>query len=141
MPFDKLIRQIDHLVAEGTVSEPVICQIGTGTYEPVHCKFFRFRPNLDDLFAEADLVITHGGATVIGLLVARKRFIAVPNDLAAGQHQLHFLERMAKQTSLHWTPDPLQLGPLIAAARQSAPSFDRMLSIADDLKAYLRSAP
>lgn len=139
MAFDTLIRKVDQLVADGTIAEPVICQIGTGTYEPEHCKFFRFRPSLDDLFDEADVVITHGGATVISLLVARKRFVAVPNDRAADQHQLHFLERMARQAALHWTSDLSQLGPLIATAKGPYPDFDRMPSLADDLKTYLRS--
>lgn len=139
MAFDKLIRKVDELVADGTLSERVICQIGTGTYEPRNCEFFHFRPTLDDLFAAADLVITHGGATVISLLVAHKRFVAVPNDIATDQHQLHFLERMARQTPLHWTRDLSQLASVIDRARAQEPQFDRMSSIADDLRVYLRS--
>jgi beta-1,4-N-acetylglucosaminyltransferase len=139
MAFDKLIRKVDELVADGTLSERVVCQIGKGTYEPKHCEFFHFRRSLDDFLAEADLVITHGGATVISLLVAHKRFVAVPNDIAADQHQLHFLERMAKQTTLHWTSDISQLASVITVARAQNPDFDQMSSLADDLKAYLRS--
>jgi UDP-N-acetylglucosamine transferase subunit ALG13 len=137
MAFDKLIRQIDELVEKGAITEPVICQTGHGTYEPKHCEHFRFRPSLDDLFAQADLVVTHGGATVISLLVGRKPFVAVPNDIAADQHQLYFLRRLAKQTPLYWTTDLSQLGALIQTARTSALDFDQMPSLAVDLRSYL----
>ena len=139
MAFDKLIRQIDELVENGAITEPVICQTGKGTYEPKHCEHFRFRPSLDDFFAQADLVVTHGGATVISLLAGRRRFIAVPNDIATDQHQFHFLERLAKQTHLYWTPDLSQLGALIKIARTSVLDFDQMPSMADDLRWYLSS--
>jgi|HubBroStandDraft_6_1064221.scaffolds.fasta_scaffold111463_2 UDP-N-acetylglucosamine transferase subunit ALG13 len=139
MPFDSLIQKVDQLVESGTITEPVICQIGKGTYEPKHCEHFHFRPSLEQLFAQADLIITHGGMTVIGLLVSRKRFVAVANYLAADKHQQHFLERLAKQTTVHWTADVQQLETLIAAARTAVLDFDQMPSLADDLKEYLRS--
>jgi len=138
MPFESLIRHVDQLVETGALTEPVICQIGRGTYQPRHCEYFHFRPSLEDLFAQADLVITHGGATVIGLLAGRKRFVAVPNDLANDKHQLHFLERLAKQTPLYWTADLSQLRALVTVARTTALNFDQMPSLADDLREYLR---
>jgi UDP-N-acetylglucosamine transferase subunit ALG13 len=138
-PFDKLIRKVDQLVSEGAITEPVLCQIGHGTYEPPHCKSFRFRPSLDDLFASADLVITHGGATVVALLMMRKAFVAVPNDIVADQHQLHFLERLSKQTPFYWTEHLSKLESLINAARTTPLKFEAIASLADDLKEYIRS--
>jgi beta-1,4-N-acetylglucosaminyltransferase len=139
MPFDKLIREVDRLVETGAIIEPVLCQTGRGTYEPAHCEHFKFRPSLDDLFATADLVITHGGATVTGLLMMRKRFIAVPNDIAADQHQLHFLERLSKQTPIYWTADLSALESLVHTAKSKPLDFESMPSLADDLKDYIRS--
>jgi beta-1,4-N-acetylglucosaminyltransferase len=139
MPFDKLIREVDRLVETSSITEPVLCQTGRGTYQPAHCQHFQFRPSLDDLFATADLVITHGGATVTGLLMMRKPFIAVPNDIAADQHQLHFLERLSKQTPIYWTADLSQLGSLIQTAKSRPLDFERMPSLADDLKEYIRT--
>ena len=139
MPFDRLIRRIDELVEAGSLSEPVLCQIGHGTYEPRRCEFFRFRPTLDDLFAAADVVVTHGGATVVGLLVMKKPFVAVPNEIASGQHQLHFLKRLAKQAPIYWTDDLTNLASLINAARSAPLDFDGMPSLADDLQQFISS--
>lgn len=139
MPFDKLIREVDRLVETGAITEPVLCQTGRGTYEPTHCQHFKFRPSLDDLFAGADLVITHGGATVTGLLMMRKRFIAVPNDIAADQHQLHFLQRLSKQTPIYWTADLSELRSLLETAKSKPLDFANMPSLASDLNEYIRT--
>lgn len=139
IPFDRLLRQVDELVRNRTIVEHVICQIGNSTYEPTHCEYFRFRPSIDDLIAQADLVITHGGSTVLLLLASQKRFIAVPNDQGADNHQLHFVQRVAEQTPLLWTADLSNLGDLIAAANSTTPQFQPLSSLADDLRAYLLS--
>lgn len=139
MAFDKLVREVDRLLECGAISEPVLCQIGKGTYEPKHCDYFRFRPSLEELFSKADLVVTHGGATVVGLLLMRKPFVAVPNGLAADQHQLHFLERLSRQTPIYWTADLSTLESLITTARLKPLDVDLMPSLAGDLNDYIQS--
>ena len=49
--FEALIVEVDRLAASAT-AEPVLCQIGSGDYEPAHCDYFRFRPSIDDLIAD-----------------------------------------------------------------------------------------
>ncbi len=139
LPFDALIRQMDQLVQGRKLTEPVVCQIGKGTYEPEYCEHFRFRTSLDELFERADLVVTHGGITVLSLLARRKKFVAVSNDLAADQHQLHFLERLEKVTPILWTSDISLVEALIGVARTRNPDYAEFPSLADDLRQYLDS--
>ncbi len=86
-------------------------------------------------------MITHGGATVMTLLMMRQRFVAVPNPIAADQHQLHFLRRLARQIPIHWTDDLDRLPAMIEAARMQPPDFRELPSLVDDLRGYLQSSP
>jgi hypothetical protein len=76
---------------------------------------------------------------VVGLLMMRKAFVAVPNDIATDQHQLHFLERLSKHTPIYWTADLSKLERLINTSRSTPLNFEAMPSLAPDLKAYIRS--
>lgn len=138
MPFDELIEVVDRLAP--SLGEPVECQYGQSAYRPVNCRGFMAVPNLRSMIDQASLVITHGGATVTELLMARKPFVAFPNPRGDGDHQGHFLERISKIASISWSRDVLDLERLIAERRQSGPA--RVLSsiprIADDIAEMLR---
>ena len=43
-PFDRLVKKMDDLVAEGVIREPVMIQTGYSTYEPKHCSFQKLLP-------------------------------------------------------------------------------------------------
>ena len=119
--FDPLIREVDRLAELARLPGPIECQIGSGSYEPRHCAFFRFRPSIDDLLAAADLIISHGGATVFSLLALGKRFVAVPNTELADDHQTKLLVHLAKHVSLHWAPKVSDLEAVARAALASPP--------------------
>jgi UDP-N-acetylglucosamine transferase subunit ALG13 len=87
MPFDELLEEVDRLVAEEAFGERVMCQGGQSRYRMAHGEQFVARPSIADLIAESSMVITHGGATVVQLLIAHKPFIAFPNPRGAGDHQ------------------------------------------------------
>ncbi|MDU2502160.1 MAG: glycosyltransferase, partial [Lactobacillus gasseri] len=36
-PFNRLVKKIDDLVADGKIKEKVVIQTGFSTYQPVHC--------------------------------------------------------------------------------------------------------
>ena len=140
LPFDGLVQAVDRLVAEGTVTEPVLCQIGHGQYVPQHCEHFRFRPNLEEQIARASLVIGHGGTgTVTGLLASGKPFIVVANPLGAHDHQRQFLARLCKVVEFLWTADLAELPALIERARSFVPRPASGERLTADLKRYLLS--
>lgn len=64
--FDRLVKAVDDLKADGTLVEPVFIQTGYSTYEPVHCAHSQFVPfrQMKSYMEGADVVITHGGPQV-----------------------------------------------------------------------------
>lgn len=138
MPFDPLIKAIDEQVAKGIVTEPVICQIGNGSYTPTHCEHFRFRESIKELIDEASIVITHGGTgTVTSLIKQRKRFIAVSNAMGADDHQAVFLSKLASISNIIWTDDPAKVTALFSESKKISPSQLITPSLVADLKAYI----
>ncbi len=86
--FDELIREVDLDVGEGRIINKVIMQIGYGgSYEPVHCEYFRSSPGLDAYYKRADLVIGHGGTgTTLEVLERGLRLISVSNPNLSDNH-------------------------------------------------------
>lgn len=58
--FDRLVKAVDDLKADGTLDEPVYIQTGYSTYEPVHCDHSQFVPfrQMKSFMEGADVVIT-----------------------------------------------------------------------------------
>ena len=133
--FEALIKEVDRLAAN-TISEPVLCQIGSGDYEPNHCEYFRFKPSIDDLIAQTDLLISHGGTTVLTALTTGVPVIAVANTALADNHQEHYLREIAEHVPLIWTNDPAEIGPLIEQYDRKPGRFDAP-SLVPDLSDYL----
>lgn len=87
--FDRLIKKIDDLVADGSIKEKVVAQIGASEYIPEHVEWHRFLDR--DVFSkyqeEASLIISHGGTgALIGALKKGKQVIAVPRLAKYGEH-------------------------------------------------------
>jgi UDP-N-acetylglucosamine transferase subunit ALG13 len=117
--FDNLARAMDRL-APG-LGETVIIQIGAGQYVPQHAQFFRFAPSLAPYYAEAALVVAHGGLGVcLEALQAGKRLIAVSNPDRRDQHQQDLLTTLAADNYLIWCQDVDHLDQAIALGRQVA---------------------
>ena len=119
MPFDELLAEVDRLAAEGIFGEDVVCQGGQSAYRMAHGEQFIGRPSIDGLIAEASMVISHGGATVIQLLMAQKPFIAFPNPRGAGDHQTSFLKQIATVADISWSPSVGDLGRLFGERRSA----------------------
>lgn len=141
LPFDELVRAVDEGVASGAIGDRVICQVGNGSYVPAHCEYFTFRQGIDDLVAEADVVVGHGGTgTVLGLMAAGARFVAVVNRTAADNHQHEFLEYLGERYGILWTAEPAEVPALIGrAAETRARPFDEP-RLVDDLRAFIEEA-
>jgi UDP-N-acetylglucosamine transferase subunit ALG13 len=55
--FDELVREVNLAIGEGRITSEVIMQIGYGgSYEPIHCEYFRSSPGLDPYYKRADLL-------------------------------------------------------------------------------------
>jgi UDP-N-acetylglucosamine transferase subunit ALG13 len=122
MPFDELLAEMDRLAGTGILGEPVLCQSGQSTYRMQHAEQFMAAPTLADLIEQASLVVTHGGATVVQLLIARKPFVAIPNPRGAGDHQTGFLREIATMADISWSPTVTDLETLITTRRTKGPA-------------------
>lgn len=120
MPFDELLAEADRLAGEGRFGdEALVCQSGHSTYQVRNGRQFIGLPSLRDLIEESSLVITHGGSTVIQLLLAHKPFVAFPNPRGAGDHQTSFLRELARVCDISWSPDVTDLDRLVAERRRN----------------------
>lgn len=88
-PFNRLLKEMDNLVAEGCIKEKVIIQTGFSTYPLEHCEahkmlsFEEMQKNLKD----ARIVITHGGpSSFIEALQYGKIPIVVPRQEKFNEH-------------------------------------------------------
>ncbi|QLL74730.1 glycosyltransferase [Lactobacillus crispatus] len=103
-PFNRLIKKVDDLVADGTIQEKVVMQTGFSTYKPKHCEahkmmsFDEMQQNLKD----ARIVITHGGpSSFIEALQFGKVPIVVPRQEKyhehVNNHQVDFTKLIAER--------------------------------------------
>lgn len=102
--FDRLIKAVDELKADGVIDEPVFIQTGYSTYEPAHCEHSEFVPfkKMKEMMADADVVITHGGpSSFIEAMAVGKVPVVVPRrgDLAehVNDHQADFVRIVAER--------------------------------------------
>lgn len=102
--FNRLVKAVDDLKADGTLDEPVYIQTGYSTYEPVHCDYSQFVPfrQMKGYMEEADVVITHGGpSSFIEAMAAGKVPVVVPRrgDLNehVNNHQADFVRIVAER--------------------------------------------
>ena len=111
--FDQLIKMVDGYFDEDKNTDDIVFQIGSGSYQPKHGEFFTFRPSIDELINSADIVITHGGSTVLSLLLLKKKFVAVANTDLADDHQTKFLKKINQVIPILWTNNLEDLPGLI----------------------------
>ena len=88
-PFNRLIKKVDELVANGSIQEEVIMQTGFSTYKPEHCKWQKMM-SFDEMqqnLKNARIVITHGGpSSFIEALQFGKVPIVVPRQERFHEH-------------------------------------------------------
>ena len=87
--FNRLIKAVDDLVADGTIMEEVIIQKGYTDYEPKHCKAYKLisYKDMQKYYNEARIIITHGGpASFMAALECGKTPIVMPRLKKYGEH-------------------------------------------------------
>ena len=88
-PFDRLIRQVDRMAEDRTITGEVVVQTGHSGYVPRFCRGRAFydREEFGALLERCDILITHGGAgTMIDAIRRGKKIIAVPRLARYGEH-------------------------------------------------------
>ncbi|MCS6912181.1 MAG: glycosyltransferase [Myxococcales bacterium] len=127
-PFDRLLRWVDLLCAQGRLPGPVFAQSGSCRYVPRHFKAVPMlpAPELLALIAAAGAVVCHGGAGSIGTcLQLGRRPVVVPRRAAEGEvvndHQLELCRRLAAQGRILLAEDPEALARGVALALREAP--------------------
>lgn len=103
-PFDRLLKCIDKMVADGKIKEEVIVQKGYTDFELKHCKEYKLigYDEMQKYIQEARIVITHGGpASFIAPLSIGKIPIVVPRKKEYNEHvnnhQLDFSKQVEKR--------------------------------------------
>lgn len=121
--FNRLLRELDKLVAKEKVTDQILAQIGQSEYEPKNYEWQRFidRDDFKEYQNKADLIISHGGTgALIGALKLGKQVIAVPRLEKFGEHiddhQTQISGILAKEGYLREVIDISRLGDTIALA-------------------------
>ena len=103
-PFNRLIKKVDQMVQESTITEEVLIQTGASDYTPSHCRYQAFydKEALAQLMDQCDILITHGGVgTMIEAVRKGKKIIAVPRLARykehVDDHQMELTQRLLDQ--------------------------------------------
>lgn len=146
--FDRLLRELDRLVEQGTITGEVFAQTGVSGYIPRHFCSAAF---LDaDEFARmeerAELVITHGGSgAILGAVKRGKKVIAVPRLSRYGEHvddhQLQLLREFERMRIIRVCFHMEELGKLylevMAQKEPMAPYRSGREQILEDIDNFL----
>lgn len=87
--FNRLLKALDELIANGVVTEPVYAQVGHSDYVPQNYDYEQFLSSgkFRETITNCDVLITHGGTgAIISGVKASKRVIAVPRLARYGEH-------------------------------------------------------
>lgn len=88
-PFNRLIKEMNDLVASGEIKEKVVIQYGFSTYKAKHCEMHKMMSfdEMQEHFKDARIVITHGGpSSFVEALQYGKVPIVVPRQLKFNEH-------------------------------------------------------
>lgn len=87
--FNRLLIELDKLIATKQVDEEIVAQIGTSDYVPQNYTYFKFmdKEKFDKYQDDASIIISHGGTgALITALKKGKRVIAVPRLKKFNEH-------------------------------------------------------
>ena len=87
--FNRLLKKIDELIEDGTITDKVFAQIGYSDYKPKNYEYKKFltQDEFNENIEKSNLVITHAGTGVIINAIKReKRVIGVPRLVKYNEH-------------------------------------------------------
>ena len=140
-PFDRLIRQVDRMAEDRTITGEVVVQTGHSGYVPRFCRGRAFydREEFGALLERCDILITHGGAgTMVEAAKQGKRIVAVPRLARYGEHvddhQLELTEQLHKMNLVYACRDTEDLPEALRAVRDQSPA-----RFSSNTEAFLRA--
>lgn len=84
-PFDSLCKYLDNNLDKST---DITFQIAKAKYKPVNFPFIEYTDDINKLYNESDIIISHAGAgSIYNLLEKEKIIILVPNLERIDKHQ------------------------------------------------------
>ncbi|HFR3539344.1 TPA: glycosyltransferase [Streptococcus suis] len=102
--FNRLIKEIDLLKKNGSITDEIFIQTGFSTYEPKYCKWKNLLSysEMEDYMLKADIVVTHGGpASFMDAMSKGKATIVVPRQKKYGEHindhQIEFCKKIVEK--------------------------------------------
>ncbi len=102
--FERLLKEIEHLIETGIIQEEVIVQAGNTKFESNKMKIIDFvsQKELEEYINKASYIITHGGVgSITEALKQNKKIIAVPRKKEhkehVNNHQMQIVENFNKQ--------------------------------------------
>lgn len=87
--FNRLLKKIDELIEDKTITDKVFAQTGYSDYKPKNYEYkdFLTQDEFNNKIEESDLVITHAGTGVIINAIKRgKKVIGVPRLAKYNEH-------------------------------------------------------
>lgn len=124
--FNRLLKSVDKLVADGIIADRVFAQIGYSDYEPKNYAFKQFldRDEFEKVTKQSDIVITHGGTgAIIGAVKKGKKVIAVPRRAKYGEHvddhQLQLVRQFKESNLICECDDTERIGEAIKFAKKT----------------------
>ena len=139
--FDDLVRAMDRFAA-GHPEERVVIQVGDGRYEPVHAEWFRFAPSLEPYYADAKVVVAHGGiGTTMEVVQRGVPLVGVANPDRDDDHQRDILEHLSRKGHLVWCRSLEALPAAIEQALQKefVPYLPGPVTIHEVVRPFLES--
>lgn len=120
--FNRLLKIVDKLIENGTITDNVFAQTGFSDYIPAHYNYQNFlsREEYASIIDEANIVITHGGTgAIISAVKKKKKVIAVPRLAEFGEHvDSHQLQIIKQFKELNLICECYDLEHLDAALEQ-----------------------
>ena len=102
--FERLLKEIEHLIETGIIQEEGIVQAGNTKFESKKMKIIDFvsQKELEEYINKSSYVITHGGVgSITEALKQNKRIIAVPRKEEykehVNNHQIQIVENFNEQ--------------------------------------------
>lgn len=88
LPFDRFVEIMDEFASRG--KQKVVGQIGDGKFIPAHLEWKRFYDpdEMEELYDQAQIVVSHAGmGSIISCLRRKKTIIIFPRLKAYGEHR------------------------------------------------------
>ncbi len=120
MSFDRLIEAVDAWAGENP-RESVFAQLGPGKYKPRFCQFAAFVPpdKANDLFRQADLIVSHAGmGSILTALRYLKPIVVMPRRASLwehrNEHQLATAKWLGKKAGIFVANDATAISRLLS---------------------------